>query len=165
MTINEVRARRRPWGHLLFVLLMLAFTVWYFFSAFNASRAASNLIMILPVSAILAVLEIALLATEIRRMFAGGPESRRADEDTKSAKAGERSKWLYATSMGVFILLIPRIGVEASAFLFMIGTMRLLGSKSWIFTIVYSLIFALVLSYLFVSVMNLTLPSLLFGQM
>lgn len=157
-------ARHPISGHLLFVLLMLAFTVWYLTDAFMASRAATNLILILPVGVALTILCLAMVALELRALFR--PSSAAGTDARVSGSSSEQLvKWIYAGSMAVFLVLIRQIGVELAAFLFMVADMRLLGAKSWTFTIVYSAAFSLILSYLFVSLMNLRLPSLIFGHL
>lgn len=164
MRSPAARARVSVSGHLVFVLLMLVFTLWYLFDALRASTAVTNLILILPVSIVLTGLCVAMVVREVRRIVlaSGTPSGTVASTGDTSDRL---AKWTYAASMVVFIFLIREIGIELSAFLFMVANMRLLGAKSWVFTVIYSAAFSLVLSYLFVSVMNQTLPSLLFGHL
>ena len=82
------RERVPDWEHLLFAALLLAFVVWYLWTAAAASPTFSNLILIGPVGAVAAALLLYIGASEIfGRAEAAGAMVR------TSRDVGERGAW------------------------------------------------------------------------
>lgn len=134
--MSREREHVPDWEHLLFAALLLAFIVWYLWTAAAASLTFSNLILIGPVGAVAAGLLLYIASIEIfGRMSAANASSIQADAAASTAHGRFRSGSLatIAALMGLFgayVVAIPYIGFDVATFLFVGATLWLLGERN-----------------------------------
>lgn len=154
---------KADFGHLVFVTLMVGFIIWYFFDARSASARISNLLLILPLTLASVILYALLIINEIKVVRVEKDES--PELEGRREKNGQQSllkKWIFAAAMAGFLFLVPILGLEMACFLFMSGTLLLLGSRNWKLLVIYSVIFSMATTYTFSCLLNVPLKSLFF---
>lgn len=146
-------------GHLVFATLLTAFVVWYSYDVYRVATHLADFLLIFPGTILTVALYVLIAIREIRVV----PVAETTRLKVPRAERGLLIKqWVYIAAMAGFLVLTPYIGVEAATFLFTIGMLRLLGSRNWAVDLVLPTAFALALSYVFVEVLKVPLPSLLF---
>ncbi len=132
--MSREREHVPDWEHLFFAAFVLAFIVWYLWTAAAASLTFSNLILIAPVGAAAGVL---LLYIGLAEIFGWTPAAGASSVQTGSAAAAHGrfrsgSVGTIAALMGLFgafVVAIPYIGFDVATFLFVGATLWLLGER------------------------------------
>ena len=128
--------------HLVFLLMIFSFLVWYLCDATAASPTFSNLILIAPVGAFALILSVYILAVEIigRRALPKTAELDQVEAAAETAPSRFRTGSLTTIALlmgffGLFVAAIPNLGFDVSSFLFIVATMWLLGERRVLFTL------------------------------
>jgi putative tricarboxylic transport membrane protein len=150
--------------HLLFAALLLAFIVWYLWTAAAASLTFSNLILIGPVGAVAAGLLLYIASVEIfGRMPAANAASIQADAAASAAHGRFRSGSLATIAaliglFGAYVVAIPYIGFDVATFLFVGATLWLLGERNIAVLLSLALGIAVALSLAALTLLTFPMP-------
>ena len=152
------------WEHLLFAAFLLAFVVWYVWTAAAASPTFSNLILIAPVAAAAGALLLYIGAIEIfGRTEAAGALSAQAETSRSAAHGRFRSGSLATIGalmglFGAFVVAIPYIGFDVATLLFVAATLRLLGERRVLVLLSLALGIAAALSLAALTLLTFPMP-------
>lgn len=133
--MSREREHVPDWEHLLFAALLLAFIVWYLWTAAVSSFTFSNLILIGPVGAVAAALLLYIGSVEIFGRTAAASAASAATNSAAAAAHGRFRSGSLATIgalmglFGAFVVAIPYIGFDVATFLFVGVTLWLLGER------------------------------------
>ncbi len=111
-----------------------------------------------------AALAVASLALAVRGVLRGAPvekepEAEGAEElDDNPAQSPARFAVVAGLLLGYILLLLP-LGYVVSTFLFLFGTSMYLGRGRPVRKVVYSLLFALIVCYVFTELLTVVLPA------
>lgn len=162
--MSRGRKRVLDWEHLLFAAFLLAFVVWYIWSAALASPSFSNLILIGPVGAVAGVLLVYIGLVEIfGRMETADGLSARAETSGSAAHGRFRSGSLATISalmglFGAFVVAISYIGFDVATLLFVAATLWLLGERRILVLLSFSLGIAVALSVAALTLLTFPMP-------
>ena len=157
MNDRDTWLARLDWGHALVVLGMAAGIVVYLIDAFQASSKVGNLILILPAS-ILGLILCLLMAVSIWRQASnrGSPSAPPAVREPLS----ERLRPLVLLGLfTLYVLLLPLLGLDIGSLLFLILALIANGERRPVFIVLYSLVFAAVVTLLFKSILPYPMPT------
>ena len=152
------------WEHLLFAALLLAFIVWYLWTAAAASLTFSNLILIGPVGAVAAGLLLYIASVEIfGRTPVASAASIQADVAASAAHGRFRSGSLATIAaliglFGAYVVAIPYIGFDVATFLFVGATLWLLGERNIAVLLSLALGIAVALSLAALTLLTFPMP-------
>jgi len=157
---------RTDWEHLFFVAFILAFLVWYLWTATAASPTFSNLILIAPVGALAGVLAMYAGAAELFGHtavmkgvnFAAGTE--RHQTPSRFRVGSLVTIGLLMVLFGAFVAAIPYAGFDAATFVFVLATLWLLGERRIVFSLSLSLGIAAALSVAALTLLTFPMPLL-----
>lgn len=158
------RDRVPEWEHLLFVTFLLAFVVWYIWTAAAASPTFSNLILIGPIGAAAGALLIYIGAIEIfGQAEAAGAFSAQRETSGSAAQHRFRSGSLPTIAalmgmFGAFVVVIPHIGFDIATFLFVAATLWLLGERRILVLLSLALGIAAALSLAALTLLTFPMP-------
>ncbi len=139
------------WGAIAFVLLIAVITGLYLFDTVSVSMNRNNVILVLPLS-ILVLALCALVIIRNIRFSSPGQEKPTIDDgevDPASAEVEQSLPDMFRALillglLGVYVFSYQVIGFDAATFIFIAVSLFLLGHRNWVFVLVYSLIFTLV---------------------
>jgi putative tricarboxylic transport membrane protein len=162
--MSREREHVPDWEHLLFAALLLAFIVWYLWTAAAASLTFSNLILIGPVGAVAAGLLLYIASVEIfGRMPAANASAIQADAAASTAHGRFRSGSLATIAaliglFGAYVVAIPYIGFDVATFLFVGATLWLLGERNIVMLLSLALGIAVALSVAALTLLTFPMP-------
>jgi putative tricarboxylic transport membrane protein len=162
--MSREREHVPDWEHLLFAALLLAFIVWYLWTAAAASLTFSNLILIAPVGAVAAGLLLYIASVEIfGRMPATSASAVQADSTASTPHGRFRSGSLATIAalmglFGAFVVTIPYIGFDVATFLFVGATLWLLGERNIVVLLSLALGIAVALSLAALTLLTFPMP-------
>lgn len=162
--MSRERERAPDWEHLLFAAFLLAFVVWYVWTAAAASPSFSNLILIGPVGAAAGALLLHIGAIEIfGRTEAAGVLSAQAETSGGAVHGRFRSGSLATIAalmglFGAFVVAIPYIGFDVATLLFVASTLWLLGERRVLVLLSLALGIAVVLSLAALTLLTFPMP-------
>lgn len=157
---------RTDWEHLFFLAIILAFLVWYLWTAAVASPTFSNLILIAPVGAVAGILALYVGATEIfghAAVTRAAAFSAAAEQHAPSRfRAGSLIKiGLLMVLFGAFVAAIPYAGFDVATFVFVLATLWLLGERRVLFSLSLALGIAAALSVAALTLLTFPMPLLI----
>jgi hypothetical protein len=157
--------RRTDWEHVIFLAAVLAFLVWYLWTATVASPTFSNLILIAPVGAAAGILTIYVGATEIfghhaavRALAFGGAAEQHGPSRFRAGSLVTIG--LLMALFGAFVAAIPYAGFDVATFVFVLATLWLLGERRVVFSLSLSLGIAVALSIAALTLLTFPMPLL-----
>jgi putative tricarboxylic transport membrane protein len=162
--MSREREHIPDWEHLSFAALLLAFIVWYLWTAAAASLTFSNLILIGPVGAVAAGLLLYIAAVEI---FGRKPAASAALVQTEGSSSTAHGRFrsgsltTIAALMGLFggfVVAIPYVGFDVATFLFVGATMWLLGERNIAVLLSLALGIAVALSVAALTLLTFPMP-------
>lgn len=162
--MSRERDRVPEWEHLIFAACLLAFVVWYIWTAAIASPTFSNLILIAPVGAAAGALLLYIGALEIfGRTEVGGALSGQAETSGSAAHGRFRSGSLVTIAalmglFGAFVIAIPYIGFDVATLLFIAATLWLLGERRILVLSSLSVGIAAALSFAALTLLTFPMP-------
>ena len=161
--MSKERDRAPDWEHLLFVAFLLAFVVWYIWTAAATSPTFSNLILIGPVGAAASALLLYIAAIEIfdRAETALVLSAAEPSEGAAHCRFRSGSVATIVTLMalfGAFVVAIPYIGFDLSTLLFVAATLWLLGERRALILLSFALGIAAVLSLAALTLLTFPMP-------
>lgn len=136
------RQRAIDWEHLVFLLGIVGFLVWFCWDATAASPTFSNLILIAPVAAVALILCVYIGSIEIFRPSATAKATDQNAADAVPSRFRAGSLKAIALLMGLFALFvgaIPYAGFDVASFVFIVATLWLLGERRVMFTLLLAL--------------------------
>jgi putative tricarboxylic transport membrane protein len=158
MTMPEKKSRLP--GELTFTLLLLLGSLYLFQQAYGISGFESlTSAGVFPMLSALVMVITALIA------MSGVVQSPLAVPDEGESPSGHfirritPSVWaMFTTAVVLFMLLLSKLGFVLSAYLFLVLSMRLLGSTRWLFNILLSAVSLAVVYLIFQTVFSVILP-------
>ena len=157
---------RTDWEHLIFLTVILAFLVWYLWTATVASPTFSNLILIAPVGAVAGILALYVGTTEIfghAAVMRAAAFSAAAEQHAPSRfRAGSLATiGLLMALFGLFVAAIPYAGFDVATFAFVLATLWLLGERRVLFSLSLSFGIAVALSIAALTLLAFPMPLLI----
>jgi hypothetical protein len=159
------RVHRTDWEHVFFLAAILAFLVWYLWTATVASPTFSNLILIAPVGAVAGILLLYVALTEIfghgavAKVAAFGQAAAAADTSPSRFRAGSLSTiMLLMVLFGLFVAAIPYFGFDVATFFFVLATLWLLGERRVLFSLALALGISVTLSVAALTLLAFPMP-------
>lgn len=135
----------------LFILLALAgFVIWYLLDAYRASAHIMNLILIVPVAAIILIVCLFEFITQLK----GGAVVAKEAEPVTTVLP---TMGLFA----VYVLSLKWLGFDCGTFLFLSLFLYLQGERRFAWIIGYSFVFALLTSLAFAWMLPYPMPMLI----
>lgn len=157
MQADSAWFKRIDWGHSLVVLGITGGIILYLVDTLRASSKVGNLILILPAS-ILGLGLCALLAVGIVREARSpiDPETVAPEKEPLQ----ERLRPLVLLGLfALYILLLPALGLDVGSLFFLILALIANGERRPVFIVLYSLIFAVIVTILFKSILPYPMPT------
>jgi type IV secretory pathway TrbD component len=139
---------RVDWGHLAFVTVIAAATIWYLSDAMSVSMSVNNLLFIGPVGVFAVLLCCAIAPQCFHRVGEVAPQQRRAKDITGMQELTVNSRkeglqiGLLAASLGALVFLLDVIGFDVALWLFAIAVMLLCGERRPLMLAVFPLALA-----------------------
>lgn len=156
---------RTDWEHLFFLAIVLAFLVWYLWTATAASPTFTNLILIAPVGAVAAILALYVALKEIfghtavMKAAAFGQAAAAAETAPSRFRSGSLATIALLMGLfGLFVAAIPYLGFDIATFFFVLATLWLLGERRVIFSLSLALGIAAALSIAALTLLTFPMP-------
>jgi len=143
------------WGAIGFVLLIAVITGLYLFDTVSVSMNRNNVILVLPLSILVLLLSVVVIVRNIR--FGSDDTDADSMPSAGDAEAADPASVEVEQSvpdmlralvllglLGAFVFSYRIIGFDAATFIFIASSLVLLGHRNWLFVLLYSLIFTLV---------------------
>jgi hypothetical protein len=149
---------RVDWTHLVFITLIAAFILWYWFDARSVSLSVNNLLLVQPL-AIFALLMYLLIVPQCFRRAdrVAEPEAPAVDDPLAPALPTEGKELgrvaLLGIALGLLVFSLNLLGFDIAIWLFALATMAICGERRPIPLVVYPLAVALVTVYGFRALM------------
>jgi hypothetical protein len=149
---------RVDWTHLVFITLIAAFVLWYWFDARSVSLSVNNLLLVQPL-AIFALLMYLLIVPQCFRRAdrVEEPEAPAVDDPLAPALPTERKELgrvaLLGVALGLLVLSLNLLGFDIAIWLFALATMAICGERRPVPLAVYPLAVTLVTVYGFRALM------------
>lgn len=127
---------------------LAGFTIWYLLDAWKASASAENLILIVPIAAIVLLLCLLDLFTQLKK---GVTDDHRNREPVAS----------ILPVMGLFaayVLSLEWLGFDLGTVLFVGGFLLLQGERRWMWVLGYSLCFGFLVALFFANMLPYPMP-------
>ncbi|HEX7124390.1 MAG TPA: tripartite tricarboxylate transporter TctB family protein [Thermodesulfobacteriota bacterium] len=164
MTFHAGRYRIRvdP-GHLLFVCSVGGYCLWYLADTRAASTSVQNLLLIQPAVAVALLLVLAILPTVVSIERAAGPvtPAPQPAQAGSGRRLGDGLRILGLIALlGLYVLLMTDIGFDAATFLFVGGSLLLLGERRPSLVILLPLVFTALTVYGFKVMLSIPVPTL-----
>lgn len=144
MTSIPVRRLARPlsidWGHLLTVMAMAAWVLWYLADVRAASLDLENTLLVQPLCIALLVMLLAVL-----------PQCVRKEELPDGLKPDplDRTSFLKVlglmVSFGVFVWAMFNVGFDLAVFAFSLVALAICGERRWWFMLIFAALSAVIL--------------------
>lgn len=154
MRSDATDIRKRKIADLVLLAILATLTIVYCFDAINASTHIYNLILVVPVAAIVVALCAIQFFISLR------------SDNTEMAENEPITDVL--PSMGLFafyVLSLNWLGFDVGTFLFVGAFLWLQGERRWFWLVAYSLTFAMALALFFSKMLPYPMPLLLLGGM
>jgi putative tricarboxylic transport membrane protein len=135
-------------GHVLMLLVLSGFTIWYLSDAIRASFTTPNLLLILPVAIAVLVLCAAelIISTYKKELFA--PVE---DEPVKEILP-------IIVLFGAYVLTLPWLGFDLGTILFVAIFLRMKQEQSWFWVLGYSVTFGIAIALFFAFMLPYPMP-------
>jgi len=136
---------RLPATHTVLLGLVMAATAFVLWSSTQASTKLQNLVVLVPVSVVLVMACVAIVAVSLRHSPSQMAEATQSEEPSI-----ETSIWgdvILLAGFGLFCLLLTRIGFDLATFLFVWAGVVLSGGKGLWQPPLFAAIFTVVLVY------------------
>lgn len=133
------------------VVALAALVLWYCVDALSASRHILNIILILPVTAVV----LALCAIQLAR------EALRPSPPAQKVEPIGNAPTSFALFAG-FVVALPWLGFDVGSCLFLMAYLWLQGERRWTWIFGYSLTFASTASLFFGAMLPYPMPMLVF---
>lgn len=132
------------WGHVAFVLVVAGLSAFYLLDVLSVSTNLNNVILVVPVVALVVVLCLAIAVKEIagrsRRDVRGDEEARTAGEEGPAV----RKALAIMGAMGLYVVAYPLVGIDVATLAFMVFALFVQGVRRPSVLIVYPVVFSLV---------------------
>jgi len=139
---------RLPATHAVLIGLIMGATGFVLWSSTQASTKLQNLVVLVPVSVVLVLACVAILAVSLRHRPGQSHVSEQSELEEPSAE--EASIWgdiILLAGFGLFCVLLTRIGFDLATFLFVWAGVVLSGGKGLWQPPLFAAIFTVVLVY------------------
>lgn len=130
---------------LILLVLIFGFVLWYLYDAYSASSRTENLILIAPIATIVMI----LCVVEFVRNFKDNNVGEK--EEVKKAIMG-------IIVFGAYIMSLEYLGFDVGTALFLAIYLILNGERKWHIIIIYSLLFAFLVSAFFAYMLPYPMP-------
>lgn len=147
------------WDHVGVATGLMAFCAWYFFDARAVSNRLDNLLLIAPMSLAAVVLYAVILSQEIKL----GRVQTADTEPSTFQLDWLRNNWripVFMALLGIYVFTMRILGFDLATFLFMLLSLVLQGERRWPMLVGYSLIFAVVVTWFFKTMLTVSVPTL-----
>mgnify|MGYP000627248289 CR=1 FL=1 len=143
------------WGAIGFVLLIAVITGLYLFDTVSVSMNRNNVILVLPLSILVLLLSVVVIVRNIRfspddtdaESVTSADDGKAADTaaaEVKQSVPDMLRALVLLGLLGVFVFSYRIIGFDVATFIFIASSLLLLGHRNWLFVLLYSLFFTLV---------------------
>jgi len=142
---------RVDWGHLIFITVVSVLTAFYLAEVLSVSRHVNNTILVRPFSILVLGLCFLAMAGTVHFERAAGDDVA-ADEtalekgDSGQSRADVIRSIVLLAGLGVYVIAYPFLGMDLATFLFVAGTLLLLGERRPFFTLLYAVIFTVIVA-------------------
>jgi hypothetical protein len=156
--MQSLRNERRAWpiGATIFALAMAALFAGYALDVVSKARGATDWMMIVPAAGIGTVALIASLIEDWRA------PARRQDPDEAAAGTVQDIRALsFMAVLAVYVTAIPFAGFDIASFVFLATALLIQGERRPTVVLGFSLICAALVVWMFVSVLDVPLPTML----
>ncbi|MBQ0833125.1 tripartite tricarboxylate transporter TctB family protein [Marinobacter sp.] len=136
---------RLPATHAVLLGLIMGTTAFVLWSSTQASTKLQNLVVLVPVSVVLVLACVAIVAVSLRHSPSQVSETEQSEEP--SAEASIWGDVILLAGFGLFCVLLTRIGFDLATFLFVWGGVVLSGGKGLWQPPLFAAIFTVVLVY------------------
>jgi len=144
------------WGHFTTILLMLSWTIWFYFDARSTSKDAENLLILGPVALLTLILGTIALFQSL--YSARLPEQLRPERLTR----GELGRVVALIgSFVVFVFSLPTLGFDGAGSIFICVAMALFGERRPWVLIIFPLVSMGILMTLFQLLVPYDVPAIL----
>ena len=133
---------------------------WYVQDAYQAQSKTENMLLIGPAALITVTLVAFLGMAEVRRILKGEGESPAPEKPATTFKERLGTP-MSAAALVVFVLLMPLIGFDIAAVLFVAGSMVMQGARDWRVIAGFSLIMGLLPVWALENVLSVPVPTLI----
>lgn len=160
-------------GHLLLLLVFVAFSIWYASDAYRAQQKVENLLLIWPAALVVLVLALILGGRQVLAMRrdsapdpeipADSPDRAVSDEGSEPSLQTLRARYgtpLSAIGLGVYVMAVPFLGFDVSTALFVAASMRLQGERNLIIIAAFALVVATLPVMAIESMLSVPVPTL-----
>ncbi|MDQ3560442.1 MAG: hypothetical protein M3453_14915 [Pseudomonadota bacterium] len=149
---------RVDWAHLVFITLIAAFVIWYWFDARSVSLSVNNLLLVQPLAVFVLLMYILILPQCFRRADAVDEPAAPAVDDPLAPTLPTEGKelarvGLLGLALGIFVFSLNTLGFDIAIWLFAVVTMLICGERRPIPLAVYPLAVAIVCVYGFRALM------------
>jgi putative tricarboxylic transport membrane protein len=147
-------------GELTFILMLLAGSLFLLWTAYGISQFSS----ITSAGMFPMVAAAVLVCCALRILYETGRAAPSPREPNESAAAQLRRQllpqvlWMFVLSIAVYMFLFERLGFLISSYLYLVVSMRVLGSRRWLLNMCVA---ALVLGFIYIvfqTVFSVVLP-------
>lgn len=149
-------------GSLAFATLIMAVSLWYYFSARVVSAEFHNLILIAPCVAAITILYIGTLVSEvsIHRLDAQDSVPETSNHFFRRLSTSELRIVATMVLVGLYISVVETIGFDVASFLFIGLNLILLGERRFFRLTLFSLIFSGLTSWGLVNLATFPIPTM-----
>ena len=149
---------RVDWTHLVFITLIAAFILWYWFDARSVSLSVNNLLLVQPLAIFALLMYLLIIPQCFRRADrVDEPEAPAVDDPLAPTLPTERKELgrvaLLGIALGLLVFSLNLLGFDIAIWLFALATMMICGERRPIPLAVYPLAVALVTVYGFRALM------------
>lgn len=127
-------------GSAIFAGSIALFVVWYLTDATDSARSYVDLIVILPVSLLVILLCLVVIAKDI----VAGIKVR--SQDIGEAQGGSVQLYIYI-ALCLYAVLLPALGIAVSTLIFTFSSLYILGERRLVFALCFSVLFAMAISF------------------
>jgi len=142
------------WGHVGLLGLFVLGTLVFLYDTLSESFRLENVIVILPVSALVIVLCVVQMVRQVLRRRAQPLVAKDIDTDQQGSADANPKRWIelvkvpaFMSLLGLYILGLIYVAFDLSTFLFLFLALWLQGEKRLVFGAIYAAVLALALTW------------------
>ena len=151
-------AKSWPIGALLFALALALAMVGYALDVASKSRGIADTILIVPAAAVGVVAFVFCVVEDIAR----ARRTEIATEDAVADAAQTRASLAFMALLAAYVAAIPYAGFDAATLVFLAAALALQGERRPVRLLAYALLVTLPVTWIFVELLRVRLPTLLF---
>ncbi|WP_447555480.1 tripartite tricarboxylate transporter TctB family protein [Vreelandella sp. EE22] len=145
-----------PWGNVLFSLV-LAGAFYYYAQLVHAnSRGVTDWMLVIPASGIGIAALLVVAGTKIIDWY------KQKEPVTDAHQTVTYGTVLFIGLLALYVVTLPLVGFDVGSLIFVALTLYLQGEKRWWLLAITSVTVSLIVTFVFVSLLNVRLPTTIF---